>query len=103
VQACDRELAAVDAPAGTKIVPALPGLTRAEQAVARLVAAGRSNRQTAAELYVSVKTVEFHLGQILARLDIDSRTQIARALAAPGTPAFPGPVPPAGPFAARQH
>lgn len=37
-----------------------------------------------AELYISVKTVEFHLAQILARLDVDSRTEIARALAAPG-------------------
>jgi DNA-binding NarL/FixJ family response regulator len=47
-------------------------------------AAGKTNRQIAAELYISVKTVEFHLAQILARLDVDSRTEIARALAAPG-------------------
>jgi DNA-binding NarL/FixJ family response regulator len=78
-------------------------LTARQLLVAQAAAAGKSNRQIAGELYISVKTVEFHLGQILARLDIDSRTQIARALAAPGTPAFPGPVPPAGPFAARQH
>ena len=50
-----------------------PGLTRAEQAVARLVATGRTNRQTAAELYVSVKTVEFHLGHIFDKLGIRSR------------------------------
>ena len=62
LQACDRELAAADVPAGAKTPPALPGLTLAEQAVARLVATGRTNRQAAAELYVSVKTVEFHLG-----------------------------------------
>ena len=46
---------------GRKPGPGLPGLTPAEQAVARLVATGCTNRQTAAELYVSVKTVEFHL------------------------------------------
>ena len=42
-------------------------------------------REIAADLYISVKTVEFHLGQILARLDPDSRTQIAAALALPGS------------------
>jgi hypothetical protein len=37
----------------------------------------------------SVKTVEFHLGQILARLDLDSRHQIADALGASGAAALP--------------
>ena len=39
-------------------------------------------REIAGELLISVKTVELHLGQILARLDLDSRAQIAGALAA---------------------
>jgi DNA-binding CsgD family transcriptional regulator len=74
---CDTELGAEP--------PAMPGpdrppLTARQLSVARAAAAGRSNRQIAAELYISVKTVEFHLGQILARLGIDSRTQIAGAL-----------------------
>jgi DNA-binding NarL/FixJ family response regulator len=55
--------------------------------VARAAAAGKSNREIAAELYISVKTVEFHLAQILARLDVDSRTQIAGAFGAPGAAA----------------
>ncbi len=87
VEICDRELAAAGAPAGPKTAPALVGLTPAEQAVARLVATGRSNRQTAAELYVSVKTVEFHLGHIYAKLGIRSRkdliARIGRPAAAP--------------------
>ena len=62
LQACDRELAAVGAPVGPETAPAFVGLTPAERAVARLAATGRSNRQTAAKLYVSVKTVEFHSG-----------------------------------------
>ena len=69
--------------------------------MAQAAAAGKSNREIAGELYISVKTVEFHLGQILARLDLDSRTQIARALAACGTPALPSP--PTRPPDARQH
>ena len=40
------------------------------------VAAGHSNRQTAAELYVSVKTVEFHLGHIFDKLGIRSRKDL---------------------------
>jgi DNA-binding CsgD family transcriptional regulator len=65
----------------------LPGLTPAEQAVARLVATGRSNRQAAGELYVSVKTVEFHLGNIFAKLGIRSRKDlIARIGARPSQP-----------------
>lgn len=76
LQACDRELIAAGAPAGAAPAPALPGLTPAEQAVARLVAAGRSNRQTATELYISVKTVEFHLRHIFDKLGIQSRKDL---------------------------
>jgi len=76
VQACDRELAAADAPEGPQTPPTLPGLTPAEQAVARLVATGRTNRQAAGELYVSVKTIEYHLGNIFAKLGIRSRKDL---------------------------
>ena len=76
LQACDRELAAAAAPAEPETVAALPGLTPAEQAVAHLVGTGRTNRQAAAELYVSVKTVEFHLGHIFDKLAIRSRKDL---------------------------
>ncbi len=82
LEICDRELAAAGAPAGPETAPALPGLTPAEQAVARLVATGRSNRQTAAELYVSVKTVEFHLGHIFDKLGIRSRKDLITRIGA---------------------
>ena len=83
LEACDREFAATGAPVAPETAPALVGLTPAEQAVARLVATGRSNRQTAAELYVSVKTVEFHLGHIYAKLGIRSRTDLINRIGAP--------------------
>jgi DNA-binding CsgD family transcriptional regulator len=58
------------------------------QAVARLVAAGRTNRQTAADLYVSVKTVEFHLRHIFGKLAIGSRKDLtARLRASAASPA----------------
>ena len=84
VQVCDRELTAAGAvPTGPETLPALPGLTPAEQAVARLVATGRTNRQTAAELYVSLKTIEFHLGHIFAKLGIRSRRDLIARIGAP--------------------
>ena len=54
-----------------------PGLTPQEQAVARLVAMGRTNRQVADELLLSTKTVEVHLTRIYAKLGITSRSQLA--------------------------
>ncbi len=44
--------------------------------MARLVAGGMSNREAAAELLVSVKTVGFHLTRIYAKLGIGSRSQL---------------------------
>ena len=56
-------------------------LTRREASVAELVAKGLTNREVAAELFLSVKTVEFHLGRIYAKLGIRSRGGIAAGLA----------------------
>jgi DNA-binding NarL/FixJ family response regulator len=54
-------------------------LTAREQVVARLVTAGKTNREIAAELYVSVKTIEYHLSIIFTKLHIRSRRQLAAA------------------------
>jgi DNA-binding NarL/FixJ family response regulator len=51
-------------------------LTTQESVVARLVAAGLSNREVAAEMLLSVRTVEFHLASIYRKLGIRSRTQL---------------------------
>jgi DNA-binding NarL/FixJ family response regulator len=50
------------------------GLTARELEVLRLVAAGKSNRQIAAELVISEHTVARHLQNIFAKLDVSSRT-----------------------------
>lgn len=52
-------------------------LTRRERDVARLVAAGLSNKQIADELVISVRTAEAHVEHILAKMAFRSRTQIA--------------------------
>jgi len=49
------------------------GLTQREMEVLRLVAAGRTNRAIAAELFLSEKTVSRHLSNIFAKLDVPSR------------------------------
>jgi DNA-binding CsgD family transcriptional regulator len=90
VAACDQELAACGVQLGQEGSPGTLGLSATELAVARLVAAGRSNREAAAELYVSVKGIEFHLSNIFAKLGISSRRALADHLgneAGEGTPA----------------
>ena len=53
-------------------------LTGREREVARLVAGGASNAEIADELYVSVKTVERHVSNVLAKLDARNRTELAQ-------------------------
>ena len=57
-------------------------LTPTEQRVAELVAEGRSNKEVAAALFVSVKTVEANLSRVYAKLGIRSRAELASGLAA---------------------
>jgi DNA-binding NarL/FixJ family response regulator len=52
-------------------------LTEREVSVLRLVARGASNPQIAEELCISVNTVKFHLKNILAKLQLENRTQVA--------------------------
>lgn len=56
-------------------------LTKREREVADLVEAGKSNREIAASLMISQRTVESHMDHILAKLGFTSRTQIAVWLA----------------------
>ena len=55
-------------------------LTATETRIAELAASGRRNRDIAAELFVSVATVEAHLTRIYRKLGVRSRTELARQL-----------------------
>jgi DNA-binding NarL/FixJ family response regulator len=55
-------------------------LTNREQDVASLVAKGLTNREVAAQLYVSSKAVEYHLRNIFGKLGISSRNDLPAAL-----------------------
>jgi len=76
VERCDRELKA----GGLNVRRAgldFDQLTTQEQTVAKLVAAGMSNRQVGVELFLSVKTVQFHLTRVYSKLGIRSRSELA--------------------------
>jgi DNA-binding CsgD family transcriptional regulator len=55
-------------------------LTPAERRVAELAAQGRTNREIADGLFVTVKSVEWHLGNVYRKLDIRGRGGLAAAL-----------------------
>jgi DNA-binding CsgD family transcriptional regulator len=60
--------------------PATGTLTATERRIAELVGTGRSNQETAAELFISAKTVEANLTRIYRKLSVRSRTELARQM-----------------------
>ena len=78
---CAQELVASGFDPGRMRSEGPAGLTSQELVVARLAAGGRSNRELADELVVSIKTIEFHLRNIFVKLGISSRRQLPDRLA----------------------
>ena len=62
--------------------PSSDALTPTERRVAELVAEGHPNKEIAARLFVTVKTVEANLTRIYAKLGLRSRTELAGLLGA---------------------
>ena len=58
----------------------IEGLSETELRVAQLVAEGRSNKEVAAALFVTVRAVEANLSRVYAKLGIESRTELARRI-----------------------
>ena len=76
VDRCDRELK-TGRPAARGDGADPDTLTEQERTVAGFVASGRSNKEVAAEMMLSVKTVQFHLTRVYAKLGVRSRSELA--------------------------
>ena len=61
----------------------LEALTASERRVAQMAADDLSNKEIAQALFVTVKTVETHLGRVYRKLAVRSRKELALALSAP--------------------
>ena len=86
------------APSGPAQGPAPPaiekfGLTDREAELLALVAAGRSNPQIAAELFISPKTASVHVSNIISKLGVTSRGEAAALAHRLGLHADPAPAP----------
>ena len=79
----NEELAATGAHPRKVMLSGLESLTASERRVAQMAAEEASNKEIAQALFVTVKTVEVHLSRVYRKLDIESRRQLASALAAP--------------------
>jgi DNA-binding CsgD family transcriptional regulator len=77
-----RELQATGETARKRSVETAVALTAQEAQVARLAREGLSNPQIGARLFISTRTVQYHLGKVFAKLGITSRAQLDQALPA---------------------
>ncbi|HEY5879786.1 MAG TPA: helix-turn-helix transcriptional regulator, partial [Nakamurella sp.] len=80
------EIEATGVPAGSAVDHEPHGLTAQELAVARQAAAGRTNAEIAAGMFISPNTVDYHLRKVFQKFGISSRRQLADRLDPGGGP-----------------
>jgi DNA-binding NarL/FixJ family response regulator len=79
-QRAARELSATGETARRRSVESLDQLTAREAQIATLARDGLSNPEIGARLFISPRTVEYHLHKVYGKLDITSRNELAGAL-----------------------
>jgi DNA-binding CsgD family transcriptional regulator len=83
-QRAERELLATGEHARRRTVAASSPaeLTAQEAQIARLARDGMSNPEIGTRLFISARTVQYHLGKVFTKLGVESRSQLATALSA---------------------
>jgi DNA-binding CsgD family transcriptional regulator len=78
------ELSATGETVRKRTVETIDELTAQEAQVARLAAEGQTNLQIGAQLFISPRTVEYHLRKVFRKLDVSTRKELRAALAESG-------------------
>jgi DNA-binding CsgD family transcriptional regulator len=84
-----RELLATGETARKRTVETVDELTAQEAQIARLAGHGHTNPEIGAQLFISPRTVEWHLRNVFAKLGISSRRELRKVLPVTGGTAVP--------------
>jgi len=83
------ELLATGETVRKRVFATIEELTPQERHISRLASEGLTNPEIGAQLFISPRTVEWHLSKVFTKLDITSRKELRQAMSEPGRAASP--------------